>query len=92
MTKNKIWIIKWSDEARKQLRKLDNKLQDKIIKYLGKRIINAQNPRDFGKALKYDKYGLWRYRVEDARIVCQIKEKELIILVLNVGHRKNIYQ
>ena len=50
------------------------------------------NPKKFGKSLLYNHKGNWRYRVEDYRIICRIEEKELIILVLAIGHRKNIYK
>jgi mRNA interferase RelE/StbE len=85
------WKINWSDEARKQLRKLDENAQKKILRYLKERISTTQNPSDFGKPLMHEKYGLWRYRVEDYRVICQIKNQELMILVVQVGHRKNIY-
>jgi mRNA interferase RelE/StbE len=85
------WKINWSDDARKQLRKLDKSLQKDIIKYLGERIANAKHSHDFGKPLHHDKHGLWRYRVQDARIVCSFYENELSVLVVRVGHRKNIY-
>jgi len=85
------WKINWSDEARKQLRKLDKQLQNDIIEYLGKQIANANHPHDFGKSLRHDKHGLWRYRVRDARIICNVYENELSVLVVRVGHRKNIY-
>jgi len=86
------WTINWSDDARKQLRKLDKKRQTDIIKYLRERVITAKHPCDFGKPLRHDKYGLWRYRVGDARIVCQLRENESFILVLRVGDRKNVYK
>ncbi len=86
------WTINWSNEARKQLRKLDKKRQADIVKYLSDRVGHADHPSDFGKPLSYDKYGLWRYRVGDSRVICQIKEQELLILVLRVGHRKNVYK
>jgi mRNA interferase RelE/StbE len=85
------WKIKWSDDACKQLRKLEKKLQQDILNYLSSRIANAQHPCDFGKPLRHDKYGLWRYRVQDARIICHVYENELSVLVVRVGHRKNIY-
>ena len=85
------WQINWSEEARKELRKLDKKSQADILDYLDKRIAKANHPCDFGKALRHDKYGLWRYRVGDIRIICQIQSEELIILVLCVAHRKKVY-
>ena len=50
-----------------------------------------QNPRATGKALQGEFSGLWRYRVGDYRLICEIRENELVILVLEIGHRKNIY-
>lgn len=86
------WTINWSDEARKQLRKLDKKRQSEIIRYIGERVANADHPTAFGKPLRHNKFGLWRYRVGDCRVICQIKGQELMILILRVGHRKNIYK
>jgi mRNA interferase RelE/StbE len=51
-----------------------------------------QNPKNFGKPLPYGFKASWRYRIEDYRIICRIEEKELIILVLAIGHRKEIYK
>lgn len=86
------WKINWSDEARKQFRKLNRTAQANILKYLSQRVAQAGHPRDFGKPLRHDKYGLWRYRIQDVRIICQIREEEAVVLVLRVGHRKNVYQ
>ena len=83
--------IKWSDDAAKQLRKLDKKVQRDIIAYLKNKVITSNHPCDLGKPLKYDKYGLWRYRVSDIRVICQIQAQEMLILVLAVGHRKRVY-
>lgn len=86
-----IWKINWTNFAAKQFRKLDKKRQADIIKYLDERVIATDSPRNFGKPLRHNKAGLWRYRVGDMRVICQIKNKELDVLVLAVGHRKNIY-
>ena len=86
-----IWKLNWSDDARKQLRKLDQKLQNDILKYLSGRVLHANHPCDFGKPLRHNKYGLWRYRVQDTRIIGQVRDNEALILVLRVGHRKNVY-
>jgi mRNA interferase RelE/StbE len=87
-----IWSVEWDDHARKELRKLDQKLQEDILRYLRERIATKDDPRRFGKPLAYDKYGLWRYRVQNARIICQLLDDELIVLVVAVGHRKEIYR
>ena len=84
--------INWSDDAAKQLRKLDKKIQRDIINYLKNKVTTSKHPCDLGKPLRYDKYGLWRYRVNETRIICQIRDQDLLVLVLAVGHRKNVYQ
>jgi mRNA interferase RelE/StbE len=83
------WQIEWDDRARKELRSLDFSIQKKILSYLRERV--TDNPQNFGRGLVGDKSGLWRYRVEDYRIVCRLEENRLVVLVLAVGHRKEIY-
>jgi mRNA interferase RelE/StbE len=83
------WQIEWDDRARKELRSLDFPIQKKILSYLRERA--TDNPHNFGRGLVGDKSGLWRYRVEDYRIVCRLEEHRLVVLVLAVGHRKEIY-
>jgi mRNA interferase RelE/StbE len=84
-----MWHIKWDDRARKELRSLDIPIQNKILKYLRERVIN--DPRSFGRELVGNKSDLWRYRIEDYRLICQLKDDHLVILVVAVGHRKEIY-
>lgn len=86
-----IWTIEWDERARKELRKLDKTLQKKILHYLRERIATKDDPKRFGKPLSYDKFGLWRYRIQNVRIICRIEADSLIVLVINVGYRKNIY-
>lgn len=85
------WKVEWDDRARKELRKLDQQLQKDILKYLRERITAKDNPRRFGKSLCHNKYGLWRYRVQNVRIICKIEDEEFIVLVVKVGNRKNVY-
>ena len=85
-----IWSIEWDDRARKELRSLDRPIQKKILTYLRERTTN--NPRNFGKELSGDKVGLWRYRIENYRLICRIEDQKLRILVVTVGHRKEIYE
>jgi mRNA interferase RelE/StbE len=56
------------------------------------RVAQAENPKDFGKPLRHNKYGLWRYRVRDFRIICELQEERRIVLVVGVGHRRDIYE
>ena len=75
----------------KELRKLGKPAQRDIIAYLDERISGDGDPRSFGKGLKADLAGLWRYRVGDYRILCQIRDAELLVLVVAAGHRRDIY-
>ncbi len=79
-------------KALRQLKKGDKQISELILKWLYKNIDNSENPRIHGKALVGDKKGLWRYRVGNYRIICQIKDEELVVLAVEVGHRKDIYK
>lgn len=85
------WSVELSNTAIKQLKKIDKKWQAKILDYLEDEIAALDDPRSRGKALVGDKKGLWRYRVGDYRILCEVKDGDFIILALTLGHRKNIY-
>lgn len=77
--------------AAKQLRKLDRQQQKPLLDWLWDRIEGCKNPRHFGEPLKDDLDGLWRYRVGDYRIICEIQDEKLIVLALAVGHLRKIY-
>ena len=85
------WVYRFDERALKELKKLGHSAQREIIAYLDARIAGKADPRRFGKALKADLTGLWRYRVGDYRIICQIKDRELVVLVVAVGHRREVY-
>ena len=87
-----LWQVEWDSRAVKELRKLDKSLQKDILHYLRERIVSDAHPKRLGKVLNHDKRGLWRYRVQDARVICHIDEQARIVLVLRVGHRKQVYQ
>ena len=84
------WTIEWSDAAKKQLRKLDRQVARQIVDYVGTKA--ARNPRALGKALTAEFASLWRYRVGDFRIVVSIEDARLVILVVRVGHRREVYR
>jgi mRNA interferase RelE/StbE len=86
------WNIEWDDRARKELRRLDFPIQKEILSYLRIRIAESDNPRVFGQSLSGNKVGLWRYRVGDYRIICRIEDDTLVVFVVGVGHRKEIYE
>ena len=86
------WIVEFDDAAAKELRKLDHQAQQEILRYLRKRIATDEDPRRFGKPLSRDLSGLWRYRVRNYRIICNIEDDKLVVLILRASHRKDIYE
>ncbi len=87
------WLIKVSAGVRKELRKLDPPVAQRIIAFLRDRVQPLDDPRSIGEALQGKKYGeFWKYRVGDMRIIARIEDRELIILVVRVGHRKQVYR
>ena len=87
-----VWTVKISNIAEKQLRKLDRQTQKRILDYLDERIEGCKNPRHFGESLKANLSGFWRYRVGDYRVICKILDQEIIVLVLEIGHRRAVYR
>jgi mRNA interferase RelE/StbE len=81
--------IKFFRDAEKAFDKLDKSIQKRITKYLFSKVIN--DPFSYGKPLTANLSGLWRYRVGDYRIVCEIQKEELVIIVVDLGHRSTIY-
>jgi len=88
----KTWRIEITRTATKQITKLDRQAQESILKFLRERLSQADDPRQWGKALQGEKRGLWRYRVGDYRLICDIQDARITILVLELGHRKDIYR
>lgn len=86
------WTLEYDPRVEKDLKKLDRAIQREILDYMDGRIAINESPRRFGKALRHSKRGLWRYRVRDYRIVCEIQDAKLIVLVLSVGHRSTVYE
>lgn len=84
--------VLFSDRAKKQLKKLDKYTAALIIGWLEKNIENCTNPRQHGKGLVGDKSGQWRYRIGDYRVICEIEDDKIIVLILEIGHRKDIYE
>jgi len=91
-SKTLTWNVDFGERARKELRKLDRQAQQEILKYFRERIASEEDPRRFGKPLSGNMTGLWRYRVRNYRMICSIEDDKLIVLVLRVGHRKEIYE
>ena len=80
-----------TDTAKKQLKKLDKFIAGMIIGWLKKNLEGCNDPRQHGKALTANRSGQWRYRVGDYRIIAEIQDDKIIILILTIGHRREIY-
>ena len=86
------WKVEIARTAQRQIAKLDRTAQVSILKFLRERVAATDNPRQFGKPLRGEKRGLWRYRVGDFRLICDIQDERITVLVLELGNRKDIYR
>lgn len=85
------WTVELSDFAQRQIKGLDPQTSERILDYLNDRLEGCKNPRHFGEPLRANLAGLWRYRVGDYRVICRIEDERVVVLVLNIGHRRDIY-
>lgn len=86
------WTIEYTETAQKQLQKLDRQRARRILDYMDERVALREDPRSMGGALKGSLGGLWRYRVGDCRVTCEIQDEVLRVLVVRLGDRRNVYQ
>ncbi|SMP65162.1 type II toxin-antitoxin system RelE family toxin [Anoxynatronum buryatiense] len=86
-----MYLVKFTENAKKELQKLDKHTSKLLLAWIRKNLEGTDNPWQHGKGLTANKRGQWRYRVGEYRLLVEIKDTELIILVLAVGHRKNVY-
>jgi len=87
------WEVEVAAEAKRDLEKFDPQVTRRIERFLYERVARLDNPRSIGQALHGEKFGeLWRYRVGDWRIICQIQDTKLVVLALRVGHRREVYE
>jgi mRNA interferase RelE/StbE len=88
-----VWAIEFDEAAKKELAKLDRQVAKRLLDFLTQRVIRLKDPRSVGQALKGSKLGeFWKYRVGDFRIIASIQDQKMIILVLRVGNRREIYR
>ena len=85
------WKVEISRLAQKQLDDLDKTVSRRIVTFLRERIEKLEDPRQIGEPLKGPLRDYWRYRVGDYRVVCLLEHDRLVVLVLRVGHRREIY-
>jgi mRNA interferase RelE/StbE len=86
------WTIEFDRRALRDLQQLDRAAQRRILAYLEQRVVPAASPRDLGEALTSTFAGLWRYRVGDYRVICRLEDACLVVLVVRIGHRRDVYE
>lgn len=86
------WKIEFSQTTLDQLKKLDRPVAKRILDYLDTQIAPLEDPRSRGKGLKSNLSELWRYRVGDCRVIAEIRNGELTILVIRIGNRRDVYE
>lgn len=87
-----MYKVEISEKALKNLKQLDKLIARMLLAWIEKHLEGADNPRIHGKGLSHDKIGIWRYRVGNYRILANIKDYMLIILLIDFSHRKDIYK
>ncbi|BCH66905.1 MULTISPECIES: type II toxin-antitoxin system RelE family toxin [Rhizobium/Agrobacterium group] len=87
------WTIEYLQSVQKTVRKLDPQTRKRLRDFLEQRLLEAEDPRQIGKALKGSQLGqYWRYRVGDYRVICDIQDQRLVVLVVEIGHRSGVYR
>lgn len=88
-----VWRIELSETAAKQLAKLDRPVAQRIRSFLRERIVVLDDPRSIGEALKRSELGeFWKYRVGDWRLICKIRDQQILISFLSLGNRREVYR
>jgi len=86
------WTLRISDTAKRHLKKLDRSTAQALLRYLNRLLLEAENPRQRGKALTANLAGLWRYRVSDYRLICDLQDGELVVLVRQIAYLSVAYR
>jgi mRNA interferase RelE/StbE len=87
------YSVELAESADRELGKIDKQHRKRILKFLQERVAKLDDPRSIGEALHGSQLGeFWKYRVGDYRLICKIEDDRLVVLVLRVGHRREIYR
>jgi mRNA interferase RelE/StbE len=87
------WKIELSNQAKKNLKQFDPQTAKRILVFLFERVAMLENPRDIGEALQGTRLGeCWKYRIGDYRVVAELKDSILCIVVVRIGHRREVYK
>ena len=83
--------VVFTAQAKKSLKKFDRHISAKITSWIRHNLEGCSNPRLYGKALSANRSGQWRYRIEDYRLIAEIQDDKIIILIVSIGHRRDVY-
>jgi mRNA interferase RelE/StbE len=86
------WRVEISPTAQKQLGQLDKPVARRVLKFLHERVEKLGDPRQIGERLRGTLSEFWRYRVGDYRLICLLENDMLVVLVLRIGHRREVYK
>jgi mRNA interferase RelE/StbE len=86
------WSIEFDPDARRELEKLDKSVSGRILKFLRERVAALDDPRSIGERLHGPLRQYWKYRVGDYRLICSLKDDRLVVIVVRIGHRREIYK
>lgn len=89
---NPVWSVEFSDVALRALKKLDKPTAALILGYIEKKLQHCDDPRVMGKPLTANHQGKWRYRIGDYRLLCLLEDERIIITIIEIGHRRDIYK
>jgi mRNA interferase RelE/StbE len=87
-----VWTIDYTQTAKKELKKLDKPVARRILDFMDGRVARLEDPRTLGKALSGPLGTLWRYRIGDYRLICEIQHQAVTVLVIRIGHRREVYR
>lgn len=85
------YSVEYTPQAVKSLRKLDQQTRRLILSWIEKNLVGCEDPRQHGKGLTANRSGQWRYRIGDYRLLAEIEDDRVLILILRVGHRSEVY-
>lgn len=86
------YVVELTSGARKTLRKMDAHDRKIVLAWLYSKLEGCENPRHFGKGLTGDRAGEWRYRIGDYRIIVEIQDEKVVVMVFAIGHRRDVYK
>lgn len=86
------WTIEYTKTAAKILTSIDRQISMRIKKYLEERIATEEDPRRFGEALPANLTGFWKYRIGDYRVIAEIQDERVVVVVVKIGHRSKVYK